>query len=376
MGTVFKRCDHPSEKWPRCPHPYAVRYRSASGRQTEEGGFRTQAQATSRLSQVYTSKAKASASAGFRYERAEKYGQMNLSEYVELWREGQRHLAASSARHLDSLLAHHIIPVLGSRRMNSFDHKVVDDFIRTMETMGTGAATQSNAFDKLSTILLDAQRVGIYDFNPLDGVRSPQYTPMRASIPTPAQLREIREIGDEKFHLLCDLMSGCGMRNAEAVAVNVNNIVSDNTYRITEQVNQTTKAYGRLKHRKPGEYRDVPLPSRIKQAIECYVRKHGTIDGYLLRDPRDPSRPFQPYLLQNQWQRLKRDHPSIIPKGIVLYSFRHFFASQCLQLRIPITDVADWMGHKSLDVTFKIYRHLMPGSIASAASSLDLVLAA
>ncbi|WP_328738744.1 tyrosine-type recombinase/integrase [Streptomyces erythrochromogenes] len=189
-------------------------------------------------------------------------------------------------------------------------------------------------------------------------------------------MREIREIGDEKFRLLCDLMSGCGMRNAEAVAVNINNIVSDNTYRITEQVNQTTKVCGRLKHRKPGEYRDVPLPSRIRQEIEGYARKHGTIDGYLLRDPRDPSRPFQAYLLQNQWQRLKREHPSLVPEGIALYSFRHFFASQCLQLRIPITDVADWMGHKSLDVTFKVYRHLMPGSIARAASSLDLALAA
>ncbi|MEU7605032.1 hypothetical protein AB0B44_29455, partial [Streptomyces sp. NPDC041003] len=171
---------------------------------------------------------------------------MNLSEYVELWRQGQRHLAASSARHLDSLLEHHIIPVLGSRRMNSFDHKVVDDFIRTMEAMGTGTATQSNAFDKLSAILLDAQRVGIYDFNPLDGVRSPQYTPTRASIPTPAQLREVREIGDDKFRLLCDLMSGCGMRNAEAAAVNINNIVSDNTYRISEQVNQTSVRLGWL----------------------------------------------------------------------------------------------------------------------------------
>jgi hypothetical protein len=33
------------------------------------------------------------------------------------------------------------------------------------------------------------------------------------------------------------------------------------------------------------------------------------------------------------------------------------------------------MGHKSLDVTFKIYRHLMPGSIGTAAKVLDLALA-
>lgn len=59
----------------------------------------------------------------------------------------------------------------------------------------------------------------------------------------------------------------------------------------------------------------------------------------------------------------------------MIYSFRHFFASNCLAHGIPITDVAEWMGHKSIGVTFKIYRHLMPGSISSAAQILNLNLA-
>ncbi|GGU08148.1 hypothetical protein [Streptomyces coeruleorubidus] len=58
--------------------------------------------------------------------------------------------------------------------------------------------------------------------------------------------------------LVADLMSGCGMRNGEAFAVNLDNIVADDVYRITEQVNRTTCQYERLKHRKVGEYRDAP----------------------------------------------------------------------------------------------------------------------
>ncbi|MFD4949948.1 tyrosine-type recombinase/integrase [Streptomyces sp. NPDC058409] len=60
---------------------------------------------------------------------------------------------------------------------------------------------------------------------------------------------------------------------------------------------------------------------------------------------------------------------------MVIYSFRHFFASNCLTRGIPITDVAEWMGHTSLDITFKTYRHLMPGSISKAAKILDIGLA-
>ncbi|MFC8712883.1 hypothetical protein ACFUCQ_23605 [Streptomyces sp. NPDC057197] len=81
-------------------------------------------------------------------------------------------------------------------------------------------------------------------------------------------------------------MSGYGMRNGEAAAVNLRGIVADDVYRVTEQVNQTTGHYARLKHRKNGEYRDVSLPARVKDTIEWYADKHGTVDGYLLRHPR------------------------------------------------------------------------------------------
>jgi integrase len=260
--------------------------------------------------------------------------------------------------------------------MGSFDHKVVDAFIRTMERNGVGLATQSNAFDKLKSILLDAHRLGLYDESPLLGVNPPQYDPTRAVIPSVAQLEQLRTAGDDTFHLIADLMSGCGLRNGEAAAVRLDNIVAEDIYRVREQVNQTTNAYGPLKHRKAKDYRDVPLPARVAETIRWYADTHGTVDGYLLRHPKDPTRPYPYYYLSNQWQRIKKAGTTPVPDGMVIYGFRHFFASNCLSHGIPITDVAEWMGHKSLDVTFQIYRHLMPGSISKAAKVLDMGLAA
>ncbi|MEU2021818.1 tyrosine-type recombinase/integrase [Streptomyces sp. NPDC016469] len=188
---------------------------------------------------------------------------------------------------------------------------------------------------------------------------------------------KLRVAGDDDFLLITDLMSGCGMRNGEAAAVNINNIVADDIYRITEQVNQTTKLYDRLKHRKLGEYRDTPLPAHTRQTILWYADKHGTSpEGYLMRHPRDPSQTYPAYSLSNQWKRIKASGNVDIPEGLVIYSFRHYFASNCLSHGIPITDVAEWMGHRSLDITFKIYRHLIPGSIGRAAKMLNMGLAA
>jgi integrase len=374
MGIFFKECEHPKSKWSRCPHFYKIRYRNSAGKQTVESGFPTQDKAISRLMEVYAQRKEAPRSQG-KAERIQKYGSMRFEEYAAEWKVGQRDLAPASMRHIDSLLEHHILPVLGSRRMNSFDHKVVDGFIRAMERSATGLAAQSNAYDKLKAILLDACRLGIFDENPLEGVKPPQYSPERAVIPSVAQLREIRTAGSDFFLLIADLMSGCGMRNGEAAAVNMNNIVADNVYRITEQVNQTTRQYGRLKHRKAGEYRDVPLPARVKETIEWYAGRYGTVDGYLLRHSVDPGRAFPYYYLDSQWRKIKRAGEVDIPEGMVIYGFRHFFASNCLSNGIPITDVAEWMGHSSIDVTFKAYRHLMPGSIGKAAKLLDMGLA-
>ncbi|MFJ3794439.1 tyrosine-type recombinase/integrase [Kitasatospora sp. NPDC090091] len=375
MGTVFKECEHPEARWSGCPHECKIRYRNAAGKQTEESGFATQDKAKARLAEVYQARKNAPQSQR-KAERIQKYGPMQFEPYVEDWKAGQRHLGAASLRHLDSLLEHHLYPAFRSRRMGTFDHKVVEAFIQTMERNGVGLATQSNAFDKLKAILLDAHRLGLYDENPFDGVKPPQYDPKRAVIPSPAELQAIRTAGDDTFLLVVDLMSGCGLRNGEAFAVNLANVVADDVYRVTEQVNQTTRNYSPLKHRKAGEYRDVPLTARVKQTIEWYAGKYGTIDGYLLRHPQDLRKPFPHHYVQNQWQRIKRAGLANIPEGVTLYGNRHFFASNCLTHNIPITDVAEWMGHKSIDVTFKIYRHLMPGSIGRAAQVLDLGLAA
>ncbi|WP_456302500.1 tyrosine-type recombinase/integrase [Streptomyces tendae] len=375
MGTFFKDCEHPEARWSKCPHEYKIRYRGATGKQAEESGFANQDRAIDRLTEIYKEKKSAPQSQS-KAERIEKYRAMRFAEYAEEWKAGQRHLAAASVRHLDSLLEHHVYPVLGSRRMNSFDHKVVDGFIRSMERAQTGLATQANAFDKLRAVLLDAHRLGVFPDSPLLGVKPPQYDPARAVIPSLEQLRAIRAAGDDAFMLLVDMMSGCGLRNGEAAAVNLNNIVADDVYRISEQVIMSTHRYGPLKHRKVGEYRDVPLPARIRSTIEWYAEKYGTVDGYLLRRPTDHRLPYPHWGLWNQWQRIKAAGEVEIPERMVVYGFRHFFASNCLHNGIPITDVAEWMGHRNLGVTFKIYRHLMPGSIGKAAQVLDMALVA
>ncbi|MFF5713314.1 tyrosine-type recombinase/integrase [Streptomyces sp. NPDC012756] len=100
--------------------------------------------------------------------------------------------------------------------------------------------------------------------------------------------------------------------------------------------------------------------------VERYMEKHGTTkDGYPLRGPGG-------YFIEGmERRRVRRLFADLPPEeGVGMYGFRHYFASNALGNGIPITDVAEWMGHKSIEETYRTYRHLMPGSITKAARIL------
>ncbi|MGW2181523.1 tyrosine-type recombinase/integrase [Streptomyces sp. NPDC001732] len=72
--------------------------------------------------------------------------------------------------------------------------------------------------------------------------------------------------------------------------------------------------------------------------------------------------------MQYQWRSAKKK--AGITRKLNPYSRRHFFASNCLSKGVPITDVAEWMGHSNINLTSRIYRHLTPTSVGRAARLL------
>ena len=54
-----------------------------------------------------------------------------------------------------------------------------------------------------------------------------------------------------------------------------------------------------------------------------------------------------------------------IPAGFTPHSLRHAFASAMLSKGVPITDVAHWLGHRDVRVTYRIYGHLVPSAAAA-----------
>ncbi|MFD3532394.1 tyrosine-type recombinase/integrase [Streptomyces sp. NPDC058661] len=240
-------------------------------------------------------------------------------------------------------------------------------FLDKVESDGVGHGNQVNIFQILKTILRGAYAKGAMVDDPVKGVQEPEYVRGTVAIPSLAYVKQALAVADEDLALEIVLMTGCGLRNGEARAVNINNVVAQDVYRVREQIRSNTLKPAKLKHRKAGEFREVPLPRSVREAIERYAEKHGTTkDGYLLRGPGG-------YFTEGMERRRVRKLFADLPPeaGVGMYGFRHYFASNALGNGIPITDVAEWMGHKSIEETYRTYRHLMPGSITKAARILD-----
>lgn len=363
MGSFFKKCD--CTRQGRCPHPYAIRFRDATGRQREETGLSTQQDALDRLTELYNEKRSTPRQHA---ELKRELGKQRFGEYASEWLTRQRHYAVGTTRTVEQLLRSQVLPVLGSRRINTFTSTVVDDFVMSMEEREIGLATQLNSFEALKKVLLDAKRKGAITEDPFAGVSPPGYIPEQVIIPTLDEIHALKAVASDSLRVIIDLMSGCGHRNGEAYAANLERIVADDAYRITEQIDGVTRQRARLKHRQPGEFREVPMPSTVRESLLSYADRHGAdANGYLLRTQRSPY--WAHSTLDYQWGAAKKR--AGITRKLNPYSLRHYFASNCLSKGIPITDVAEWMGHKNISMTFRIYRHLMPASIGRAAKVLE-----
>ncbi|WP_345609799.1 tyrosine-type recombinase/integrase [Streptomyces sanyensis] len=344
--------------------PLACHADQTTGRPAQGCGVRS-SRGPARHVDIYTEKKRTAPSVA---EARRELGQKTVAEYSKQWLPRQRRMTEySTGGHVSSFINVHIVPRLGSRKLISVTPIVVERFLDELEADGVGRGNQVNILRTLKAILRDAYDKGAMADDPIKGVQEPEYVRQRVVVPDLAYPEQALAAAGDDLALEIVMTAGCGLRNGGARAVNMNNVVADDVHRVHEQVHSTTHRPAKLKHRKVGDFREVPLPRSVREAIERYEEKHGTTkEGYLLRGPSGYStEPMERRRVRTLLENLP------VVDGTRMYGFRHYFACNALGRGIPITDVAEWMGHKSIEETYRTYRHLMPGGITKAARILD-----
>lgn len=177
--------------------------------------------------------------------------------------------------------------------------------------------------------------------------------------PTHAQVASLAD----KAGVIIWLMRGCGLRICEAMGVHKEDFRDKGKIlRLTGQSSRDGRQKFPLKHRKVGEYRDVPVPTWLWEKVKDLP------DGPLC--PGNSGKPYQCYITIERRIR-KCATKTGIPAGFRPHSLRHAFASVMLARGIPITDVAKWLGHRNINETYRTYGHLVPNAADRAVAALD-----
>ncbi|GAA3398842.1 tyrosine-type recombinase/integrase [Streptomyces roseoviridis] len=92
------------------------------------------------------------------------------------------------------------------------------------------------------------------------------------------------------------------------------------------------------------EGRAVPLPAYIADKVKEHIRVYGAF-----RVEEGPNR---------LW-RAARKAAGIVRK-ITPHWLRHFFASAGLSKGVPVSDMAEWLGHRDPRITLETFAHVMP----------------
>lgn len=280
MARILKRCDCGEDEWNGCPHQWVVRYRTPGGRasrQREQSFGDDKHEAEDFALKVEHDK------------RAHvfidpKAGQTLFRTEAETWLD--RHLGAdTSIATYRSVLRTHVYPAIGGRQIGSVRREDIKALIAAMRRKGLSASRIGCAHLVISAVLAEAVRDKKLAESPCTDIPLPDVVIQKDFIlPTQAEIEALAAGLPADWAATVWLMHGCGLRIGEALAVNLRcRIQGGKILRVRDQVG-TSAQLRPLKYRKEGDFRDVPLPRYVNEAIDKHVADHGTSsDGYLFQ---------------------------------------------------------------------------------------------
>jgi integrase len=349
MATVVKARHANARK------PWTVRY-TFEGR-TRERSFRTKGEATEFKTR-------------FEHDSREhvyvdpRNGSTPFIEYAEGWISRLDRSPNTKATYR-SVLASQIAPALSGRTVAQVagDREAVQALISGMDA---GASRKSAALVVILGSIREAQRAGKIAGSRLEGLTVRKEAQAKADI-LPATRQQLEALAGgmwPELALSVWLMRGCGLRISEVLAVRLGEFRDGGRLlRVSEQVTRDG-GYGPLKDRLVNEYRDVPVPCWLWEKVQEHAAEHGTQDGYLFRSVSYSS-------FRTRFTRSVR--AAGLGAGFTPHHLRHLFVSVLLAAGVPITDVAAWVGHRDIRVTYAIYGHLLPDSWTRGREALEQI---
>ena len=396
-GTIFKKCDrsnhrpdsnkgcasstcqHTCDSPDRCPHAWTLRY-WVNGKQVEKSfkdeirNGRVSYGSGRKLAQDFQLKLTVDKRSGdITFASHGRTGKQNFAEAAEAFI-SRLPIGDNSKHHYLSVYRKHVKPVFGDMTLA----QVANDRDGVMDLLAVNMKHLSNTSRQQARYVIvgtvdEAVKAGKLGRHRLDGIEladTGRYSRKSFVFPTYEQVKFVADGGYNPATkrtvgaagLCVWLMRGCGLRIEEALAVCKDDFIEDGTVlRVAWQASGDGTKREPLKHRKAGEYRDVPVPSWLWEMVEDMP------DGPLIPGN---GKLFQRYGTV-YFRFMRATEVAGISDGFTPHSLRHAFASAMLARGVQITELAHFLGHRDINVTHQVYGHLLPSAANRAVAALD-----
>jgi integrase len=273
----------------------------------------------------------------------------------------------SAVRAYRQALNHRAIPRLGSKRLTSVTHVLLQDFAEELSADGLSPSSVRNTLLPLRAIFRRAHQRGEVALNPTLKLALPAVRGRRDRIAAPAEvgpLLDALKTGDRAIYATALY---AGLRAGELQALQWSDIdLHENLIRVERNWD---RQHGFVAPKSDSGNRRVPITASLRRELLNHRLQQGTGGrGFVFPSDRDPNKPFNPSTLglhtSTAWEKI-----GLTPIG--LHECRHSYAAYMIAAGINTKALSTYMGHSSITITLDRYGHLLPGNESEAARLLD-----
>jgi integrase len=281
-------------------------------------------------------------------------------------RTGERY-KPSVVREYARSLRLHVLPTLGGARLARIQRRDVQRLADDLLASGADPSTIRNALKPLQVIYRRAIEDGDLAVNPCERLRLPAARGRRERIASPSEAAALIAALRPEDRALWGCAFYAGLRRGELRALVWDDVeLADGLIRIKRSMNSYGDG-GEPKSR--AGRRGVPIVAALRDLLVEHKLVTRRDEGFVFGST--PTQPFTPTAVRKRaltaWRRASLD-----PIG--LHECRHTFASLLIAAGVNAKAITAYLGHASIQTTFDLYGHLMPGNEEEAVALVDAYL--
>jgi integrase len=316
---------------------YVVRWREAGGAKSKS--FPTKEQAKEHLAHIEGTHSPT--------------GALTLKAWAEVWQANRVNLRASTKAKNASLMATHVLPVLGDRQLSSIGQTDVQSLVTNC---AGSPATVREVYGQLSKCLSAAVSARLLRVSPCVGIILPKVEQSEMAFLDHDDVERLAKAIDKRYRALVFVLAYCGLRIGEAAALRPEDVTESLGVRTT-----LVEVSGVLMENSPTTkqgIRSVPMPAFVAEKITEHMKTYpanSTKSGRVFTG-RDGGA-----LRVNTFRR-RHFNKAAKAAGLTLriHDLRHTAVAFWISGGVDLLRVKTWAGHAASTFTLDRYGHLFP----------------